>query len=165
MIAWESRSREEQSLLNPAFCAMLIWKAATGYKSEGNAMLSLEESFLVAPIVLHKQTRDSLPRQISTSVAVWVQENPLERGGIGIRSQRLVAYTKEALLFGGLHGFLSFEGGSVIATDTYSRALSRTLNAATEEVKDCAKRSLFVGRWFAQTGGPATVLALLGVRP
>ncbi len=76
MIAWESRSREEQSLLNPAFCAMLIWKAATGYKSEGGAMLSFEESYLVAPIVLHKQTRDSLPRIISTSLAVWAYEHP-----------------------------------------------------------------------------------------
>jgi hypothetical protein len=144
---------------------MLIWKAATGYKSEGDATLSFEESFLVAPIVLHRQTRDSLPRIISTSLTVWAHEHPLERGGIAIRSQRLVAYTKEALLFGGLLGFLSFEGGNVIASGTNSRLLNRTLNAATEEVRDCAKRAIFVGRWFAQTGDPATVLALLGVRP
>jgi hypothetical protein len=38
-------------------------------------------------------------------------------------------------------------------------------NQASDEVRECAKRAEFVGKWLAQTGSAPTVLALLGVRP
>ncbi len=46
MTDWENRSREERSLLNPAFCATLMWRAIRGYASSGGGSLSFEESFL-----------------------------------------------------------------------------------------------------------------------
>ena len=165
MTSWDTRSREEQSLLNPGFCSMLLWHAAVGYKKEGDANLSLEESFLIVAIVLHKATRDLLPSTVRTSLTVWTQEHPLERGGIGTRAQRLAPYTRESLLFGGLHGLLSFSNGSVVANDRFSLPINTTLKTATDEVKDTAKKALFLGRWFALSGGPSTVLALVGVRP
>lgn len=165
MIPWEARSPEERNLLNPSFCAMLIWQATHAYRQESNRLISVEESFLVLPIVLHQATRDALPRNIRTSLAVWIQENPLIRARFGGRAQILVPYVREALLFAGLRGLLKFSGSTIDANPNHEGIIAGVVNGSSEEVISCAKRSAFVGRWFARTGGPTTVLALLGVRP
>jgi len=165
MTNWESRSREERSLLNPAFCANLIWHAARGYTGDGAGMLSFEESFLVLPFVLHRETREGLPRSTRTSLAVWLDENPLARGRVASRACLLVPFSKEALTFGGLHGFIRIEKGRLHPVDTYKKVVNQILRQSSDEVRDCAKRAEFVGKWFSETGTAATVLALMGVRP
>ncbi len=165
MIRWAERSAEERSLLNPCFCGMLIWHAARGYRQESDQALSLEEAFLVLPIVLHRGTRDALPRDVRTSLAVWMQENPLARGRLAERARGLAPYTREALLFAGLRGVLHFSGGVIEADESLRVAVSAMLRDASEEVVACAKRATFLGRWFARAGGPSTVLALWGVKP
>ena len=165
MISWVERTQEERSLLNPGFCANLLWHAARGYANEDDAVMSFEELFLVFPFVLHRGTRDALPRSTRTSLAVWLQENPLVRGRVANRAQVLVPFTKEALMFAGMHGLIRFESGKVYAEPAQGTTINRVLRQSSDEVKLCAKRAEFVGKWFAQAGSPATVLALLGVRP
>lgn len=165
MIQWDARSQEERGLLNPSFCANLLWHAAGGYVDGRSDLMSFEEAFLVLPVVLHRSTRESLPRSTRTSLAVWLEENPLSRGRIANRAQVLVPFTKEALLFAGLHGFISCNAGKLQAVETWQTTVSRSLRQSSDEVRLCAKRAIFVGKWFAQTGSPTTVLALLGVRP
>jgi len=165
MTRWSDRSREERALLNPGFCANLLWHAARGYTSEGHGPLSFEESFLVLPFVLHRETREALPRTGRTSLAVWLSENPLARGKVASRARVLVPFTKEALTFGGVHGLIRLDGGKLLAAATWQRAVNLTLMDSSEEVKSCAKRAGFIGKWFAQAGNAATVLALIGVRP
>jgi hypothetical protein len=166
MIPWSQRTLEERRLLNPAFCAQLVWRAARGHINAGNTPLSLEEVFLVPPMVLHGEIRKSLPRDTRTSLAVWLETEPLARRWITAGARRLVPFTKEALLFGGVHGFIEFAGSQVRAVESqWAKAEARLTNAASDEVRDCAKRAEFVGKWFAQTGSAPTVLALLGVRP
>lgn len=165
MTAWADRSHEERALLNPGFCANLLWQAASGYPSDGDGALSFEESFLVLPFVLHRETRETLPRSSRTSLAVWLDENPLARGRVASRARLLVPFTKEALTFGGVHGLIRLDGGRLRAEATWQRAVNRTLTESSDEVKGCAKRAAFIGKWFAQAGSAATVLALIGVRP
>ena len=124
MIPWAARSAEERSLLNPCFCSMLIWHAARAYQSESDRSISLEEAFLVLPIVLHHGTRGRLPRGVRTSLAVWVQENPLIRGRFADRAKALVPYSREALLFAGIRGFLRFDGGRVLADDARAATIA-----------------------------------------
>lgn len=165
MTIWADRSREERSLLNPAFCANLMWHAARGYAGNGAGMLSFEESFLVLPIVLHRETREGLPRSTRTSLAVWLDEHPLARGRIASRASLLVPFSKEALTFGGLHGFIRLEEGRLHAEDSYKKVVNRVLRQSSDEVRDCAKRAELVGKWFSETGTATTVLALIGVCP
>ena len=165
MTAWADRSHEERTLLNPGFCANLLWHAAGAYARDGNGALSFEESFLVLPFVLHRETRETLPRSSRTSLTVWLDENPLARGRVVSRARLLVPFTKEALTFGGVHGLIRLDGGRLQAEAAWQRAVSRTLKESSDEVKGCAKRAAFIGKWFSQTGSAATVLALIGVRP
>jgi len=165
MTAWADRSPEERALLNPSFCANLLWHAARGYSGESDDAMSFEEAFLVLPFVLHRETREKLPRSTRTSLAVWLDENPLARGMVAIRARALVPFTKEALVFAGIHGFIRIDRGGLHADDLWKRAVNRAVKESSEEVRICAKRADFIGNWFAKTGGGVTVLALMGVRP
>jgi hypothetical protein len=165
MIAWEERSIEERSLLNPCFCANLLWHAAGGYSDESDGLISLAEAFVVLPIVLHRVTRLSLPRDTRTSLAVWLQNYPLARVRISSRAQSLVPFTKEALMFAGVHEFIAILPDGLKAGAGQKTAVNRTLRQSSDEVRECAKRARFVGRWFAKAGDSSTVLAMLGVQP
>jgi hypothetical protein len=166
MMPWSQRTLEERRLLNPAFCAQLIWRAARGHSSRNNALLALEEAFLVLPLVLHGEIRQSLPHNTRTSMPVWLESEPLRRRWIAAGARMLVSNTREALLFGGLRRFIEFDGSAIRAHDqTSPTGEARTLKLTTDEVRDCAKRAEFIGKWMSHTGSAPTVLALLGVRP
>lgn len=165
MTAWSRRSREERTLLNPAFCASLLWHATQGYAGTREGLLSFEEAFLVLPIALHKETREALPRDTRTSLAVWLEDNPLTRGRIASRARLLVPFTKEGITFGGLHGFIRLEDGRLRGDAAWKRPVSRTLRSSSDEVRMCSKRAEFAGKWFALAGSAPTVLAVMGMRP
>jgi ABC-three component (ABC-3C) system Middle Component 3 len=163
---WLQRSVEEQRLLNPAFCSVLLWHAAAGYRRESNDSTSMPfaETLLILPAVLHSETRNLLPRTIATSLSVWVGENTLSRAIIADRSRLLVPFTKEAILFGAVHSVLTFSGGGIVANPQVHQRISST-RFGSDEVAACMKGAGFVGRWFAKTGDAETVMALLGLQP
>jgi len=165
MTPWTTRTIEERSHLNPAFCSLLLWHAAEGHAEVAERSLSFEESFLVLPLVLQRDTRASLPRTRRTSLASWLDDNPLARGRLARSSRLLVAHTREALLFGSIHGLIRIVDGRVAANRLWRRQVRRIISGGSEEMRDCTKRSEFVGKWMASAGSASTVLALVGVRP
>ena len=165
MTPWTDRSIEERNLLNQGFCSMLLWHAAQGYASERTIPMAIEISFLVLPFVLHKETRERLPTNIRTSLPTWLAEHPIVRTRLGERAATLRAFTKESLIFGGSHGLLAIGQDGVCANLAMKRPVNAALKATSDEVRDCAKRAEFLGRWLEKAGGPETVMTLLGVRP
>jgi hypothetical protein len=165
MSLWTSRPSEERSLLNPSFCSCLLWQAAVGHKSISQDPLPFELSFLVLPIVLHRATRDALPAAVRTSLAVWINDNPLARSRVADRSRMLVKFTKEAMMFGGLHGLLQFQAGMITANPGWKKLIAADMKDSTDEVRSCMKRAEFVGKWLASSGSSSTAMAIFGVRP
>ncbi len=165
MTPWTSRAPEERALLNPSFFSLLFWHAASGHNAEGGAGLPFATSFLVLPLVLHRETRESLPKMVTTSLPVWLDENSLVRARLAERSRMLVPFTKEALIFGGVRGFLTISADAVSAEQSWKRKVTTELGRSSDEVRACAKKADFLGRWFARAGSPTTVMALMGVRP
>lgn len=161
MNAWHHRPAEERALLNPSFCSVLLWHAALGYELP----LPVELAFVILPIVLHRETRESLPGKLTTSLAVWLNDNPLRRSQIADRATTLVDFSREALMFGGQHGLLRFQGVVIVANAERKKVVTSTLKDSSQEVLACVRRSEFTGRWLAKAGSPNTVMALLGVRP
>lgn len=164
MTSWASRSTEERALLNPAFCSCLLWQAATGYRSIAIAPLPFDVAFLVLPIVLHRGTRELLPKRSTTSLAVWLNENPLSQSYIADRAQILVPFTKEAMMFGGIHGLFNITDGAITANSDWKKSLATNLRDSTDEVRLCERRAEFTGKWLAKAGSPSTVMAIVGVR-
>lgn len=165
MTEWARRSREERTLLNPGFCAQLVWHAARGHVAPAGTAMPFEEAFLVLPMVLERKTREALPRDTRTSLAVWLEVEPLVRGRIAARARLLAGFTRESLLFGGLHGFIRIEEGRIFSGEGWSKAVRKSLRTSSDEARECAKKAEFVGRWFAHAGAATTVFALIGVRP
>lgn len=159
------RSPEERALLNPSFCAVLLWHAAGAHSSSSGETLRFETAFLVPPLVLHRETREALPNAVTTPLAAWLEGHPLARSRVPELARTLVPFTKEALTFGGAHGFLDLRAGRVATTPGWKNKVAAILRASGAEVRECARRSEFVGRWFARTGDASTVMALMGVRP
>lgn len=144
---------------------MILWHAAQGYALERDLAMAIELSFVVLPFVLHKETRESLPSKITTSLPTWLAQYPIVRTRLGERAASLRSFTKESLILGGCHGVLGLKPDGVRALPEVRKRVNATLKLTSDEVRDCAKRAEFLGRWLERAGGPETVMTLLGVRP
>lgn len=165
MTRWSEGSLEERVLLNPAFCAHLLWHFAAAGSEDGRRQLTFAESFLVLPMVLHRSTRESLPRTTRTSLSVWLDENSSWQTSVAARVKTLMPFTKDALLFGGMRQFIRLENDTVSADLSWRKRVNAALRVSTDEAQACAKKANFVGAWFSEAGSAMTVLALIGVRP
>jgi len=170
MSAWLDRTIEERNLLNPAFCAVVLWHLAKGYQTEianmgeGEAGLPIELAFVGASFVLRGQTRRQLPRDTRTSLATWIQDHPLERSAVAKGVIVLRPYVREAVIFGFHQGAIALAGTSLKASASEARRITAYLKQASDEVRDCAHRAQLVGRWLYKGGTPSTVMTLVGVQ-
>jgi len=164
VIAWAERSADTRALLNPPYCALLLWRGARGYARESSPF-PIETAFLVLPLVLSNYARGLLPRTVATSLPAWLDSNPLARSYVADRAHTLLRFTKEALLFAGAYGLITFEHTSLEPNPAWRQRIDSLLPTTTHEVQESARRAEFVGRWFARTGDAATLLALFGLRP
>src|SRR6266446_4843303 len=136
MSRWSERPIEEQRLLNPSFCSLLLWHSAHSHAeaTRGRVEIALEESFLVLPMVLHRETRESLPARTTTSLAVWLGRHPLAPSTITDRARSLIPFTKEALRFAGVYGLLRFNQTLLQANPDWRGRMAVALEDASDEV-------------------------------
>lgn len=168
MNAWQERTHEERNLLNPAFCSMLLWHAAKGASENSNSTrtsLSFNEAFLILPLVLHQNTRESLPVRVNSSFPVWISANPLIVASLPERAKSLVPYTREAITFGTSGGIFGIVSQEIAIMSEHASRVRATMRQTSAEVQQCMKKSEFLGKWFAHTGSSETIFTLLGVCP
>ena len=165
MKVWNERPKEEANLLNPAFCCGVLTASVFGYSSIEPKGTPYPLAFMVLPIVLHKQTREALPKSTRTSVAAWLEEHPSAKIQYHERVASLVPFVREALLFGLIYKWFAIKEGRIIETIQTKANVTRALNMTKGETKDCINRGKFVGRWFASAGSVETMMTLWGVRP
>jgi hypothetical protein len=162
--SWSDRPVEQARLLNPAFLAALIWSCAEGYGSVNVQGLPYPLSFIAMPMVLHKSTREILPRSTRTSLAAWLAENPQVHVCFAERAAAIVPLIKEGVLFGANGRMLNISSSRIVAAPR-PRSMARFLRESSVEVQDCMTKAKFVGKWFASSGDYTTVMTLLGVMP
>lgn len=165
MTAWVDRSIEEKALLNPAFCAWLIWNFAIAGEMRGQRLLTLAEAYLVIPIVLSKGSRESLPRSTRTSLAAWLDNNPVFQTTVAARTRAMASYTKEALIFGGVQNIFHVSIESITPNIVEVRRRNTVLRQLSPDTVVCLQKASFLGSWFVETGSANTVMALIGVQP
>jgi len=163
-IPWAERPPEQARLLNPAFIGATVWSCARGYASAHNQGLPYPLAYVAVPIVLHKTTREALPRSTRTSIASWLSDNTRAQVGFADRARALVPLVKEAILFASNGAMLSLTDARLVAADR-PRSMARFEREASDEVKSCIKKAEFVGKWFVGSGDYATVMALWGIAP
>jgi hypothetical protein len=148
-------------MLNPALIAALTASAIERYRNASGRPMPWAFPFLIAPLVLHRDTRDALPQRVTTHWARWVSNHPVLHAGFAPRALSLVEPVRDGLRFGLNTGALRLADGGAL-----TGGLAR--NAHVEEVGDIAaitRKAGFVGRWLTRLDQPATAFALLGVAP
>jgi hypothetical protein len=142
--SWGERSVEEANLLNPAFLAVVCYQCIKGYNeiTEKNAPYVLP--FLIASLILHKRTRESLPRSISSHFSSWVTQSNGFQAKIGYadRTRSVAPCVKEALYFGLANQIFTISDGS-FETDKKINIPSSPNKEISPEVVDCFKKGYY----------------------
>lgn len=162
---WTERPTEVANLLNPAFTGAALRLAVAGYFGEAKAGMPFELAFLVLPFALHGATRSRLPRAVSTLLHTWLQENRDVVVQFPERTQSLVPFTREAIVFNCQRDVLALDDEGAIHPGEAKLKKVASYKTISNEIKEVLSRAEFVGRWFALSGSPVTILTLLGVRP
>lgn len=161
MSPWETRPIEIAHLLNPAFCGEVLRRCIRSYNSAGPRQFPFPLVFLVLPIVLHSNTRESIPANTREHLHVWLQGHQNVRIGFAERARDMVPITKEAIAF-----LLQVRAVAVndLAGLRLTRYVARNITV-NEEIADCYRKAEILGRWFARAGTPAIIYTMWGVRP
>lgn len=150
-------------MLNPALLATLTSNAALQYRDNSEHAMPWVYAYIVAPLVLHRGTRESLPKSVRANLNTWVAEHPVEHAGFAPRAVSLRDYVQEGLRFGLRTSLLSVdEAGGLTASLASGRG--HTL-AKESEVQQIVARAGFVGKWLTKIEQPATAFVVLGVAP
>lgn len=151
-------SREEFNLFNPAFVAVCLSEAARGHVEGGDEFGSIPILYSATVTGLFSHLRANLPSSTRTHLSKWIVEHPEFRPEF----QRLAQATRpaviDALRFALTHGLLEAETANLVPQGR-RRRLPIHLSEETLEILD---KTRWLGRWFAKSGSPATVLSLLG---
>lgn len=163
MLPWEKRPVEVANLFNPAFCSLLLREAIIDYQKEKNQGMPYALAFLILPVILHKPTREALPRSIVTKLFVWLQNHPEVRVEFAEHTRKLLPYTKEALIFGMREWIIDVnDEGNLIP---YERKLGIALWEQGSEPYVCIQKAQLLGRLLALSGEVQTIFTIWGIQP
>lgn len=163
MTAWSERSRTTAAMLNPALLAVILGNAAQEYRANSDHAMPWPLAFIVAPLVLHRGTRDALPKTTRANLGAWVADHPVEHAGFATRAQSLRDSVIEGVRFGLSNGVLDVDReGRLIGT--LGKGRGHALERGTEAQQIIVKAG-FVGKWLTKIDQPATAFVILGVAP
>lgn len=154
------QDRVAATMLNPALVSAILANAAGGYSRDTKEEMPWPLSFIIAPLVLHRSTRENLPRTIRTHLTTWVSDHPTLRAGFPLRAYSLVEPVRAGLRYDLRYGILRPTAGKLQGSIRAPRAFT-----PSGELDEMLKKSLFVGRWLSRSEATATVFAVLGVKP
>jgi hypothetical protein len=159
--SWETRPTEIANLLNPAFCGELLRRSIRAHNTSIPRLIPYPLLFLVLPVVLHRETRESISATTREQMHVWLQSHQNTRIGFANRAKNLVPITREAISF-------LLQIGAIAVDDRAGVRLTRYVARnvpVSAEITDCQKKAEILGRWFARAGAPAAIYTMWGVKP
>jgi len=159
---WGSRTREVAHLLNPAFCARLLYGTISTYNIETQHGFPFPLIYLILPLLLHKHTREKISSR--TQLLVWIQRNEKLLVTFAERAKQLVPITNEALEWLMQCEIIIIGTAAELEVVHAKQSLSKTA-FADDEMKSCINKSEHVAKWFAKAGKVETIFYGLGVRP
>lgn len=163
MIKWNKRTPEIANLLNPAFCAVILYATVSEYQKKTKDGLPFPLLYLILPIILHQNTRSRVNSK--TNMVVWLQRNPDTLVGFPERARSLVEFTNEAIEFLLLQQIVIIDGGKLSIAKTMSKVKTDRYAATDSEIADCIQKATYIGRWFSNMRSEENIYVAWGVRP
>lgn len=165
MRPWNERSTEIAHLINPPFCCILIVASILEYKKINSDGMDFPLIFIILPIVFSKKIRKSLPKNKSTPLTGWIEENSDIAITFYKRTISMKRFTQEALLFGLSNKWFILDESGKLQPQISKYKLDKSSGIFGSETKEIIKKSGFLGRWFASAGTSETVMALWRIKP
>jgi hypothetical protein len=158
---WTERVPEIANLLNPAFCASIIYSVIFEYQKTKGHPMPFVLSYLILPIILHKKTRERIDSK--TNMTMWIQKYPDVLIEFPQRTRSLVFFTNESV------EYLLQE--KIICLNNLGLNIIKTLSksymgrSTDKEILECHNKSEHLGRWFARMNTEENIYAAWGVKP
>jgi ABC-three component (ABC-3C) system Middle Component 3 len=163
--SWLDRPSDYRCLHNPAFCGILLARAAREYEDVAGHGMPLPLAFLILPLSTPTLFRASLPNNAAASIAAWVAEHPYVRVGLADSVRNSVALTREALVFCLQRRALAVNSAQLVSAVPRRIGSTAELERASSMTQEMIGKARFLGRWFARSGGTATIYFMLGLKP
>lgn len=162
-ISWTERNTLVANLFNPAFCGEIIRVCAKEYNKHTNSKFPYAYAFIILPIVLHKATRERMPRSVRTYFFVWVEKNDDLFFDFSKRTRSMVKYTKEALSFLLAHNKIEFnDNAEIIASDERVKKINKD---DYQEYNEILKKAEMLGKWLSSTSDVKSIYSFLRITP
>lgn len=162
-IAWSDRNTIVANLFNPAFCGEVIRVVAKEYNKNANSKFPFAFTFLVLPILLHKETRERMPRSVRTYFFVWVEENDDLFFDFAKRTSNMVKFTKEAITFLMAYQKISLtEQGEIITNPINSKVPT---SPDYLEYNEIIKKAGMLGKWLSSTTDAKSIYSFFRITP
>lgn len=162
-LAWSNRNTIVANLFNPAFCGEIIRVVAKEYNKNTNTKFPFEFTFLILPILLHKETRERMPRSVRTYLFVWVEQNDDLFFDFAKRTKGMVKFTKEAISFLLLYEKIQLtDHGGIIPNE------DRTLKINGDEYheyNEILKKAEMLGKWLSTTADVKSIYSFFRITP
>ncbi len=163
MEQWSKRSIEVASLLNPAFCASLVYLAIKEYSKKVSSGMPFSLMYLILPILLHKTTREDINSK--TNMVKWLQNRPELLIGFSKRVNSLIDCTNETIEFLLSHEVAKIVDAKFQIINNLSPNLMRVNAEKNKEMKDCYLKAEHLGRWFTNMKSQENIYIAWGIRP
>lgn len=161
--AWEERNTIVANLFNPAFCGEVIRVVIDKYNKHTNKMFPFAFSFIILPILLHKKTREKMPKTVRTYIFVWVEENDNLFFDFSTRVKSMVKYTKEALSFLLAYKKIAITNqGEINAINERGKTIDKE---DYEEYNEIMKKAEMLGKWLASTSDVKSIYSFFRIIP
>jgi hypothetical protein len=164
MKPWHLRSPEIANLLNPAFCGHVIYTAVNAYSEEANRPMPYPLVYILLPLALYRQARESIKPRSRLGFQVWLNENQHVKVGFAARARQLAPFAREAVTFLLQSGSLKLNADAGLAVSSPLLRTRRRFPIHSDDV-DCLKKAAVLAKWIASAGPVATIYVTLGVRP
>jgi hypothetical protein len=157
---WEERPLTVANLLNPAFCGEVIRRCITEYQKINSVGLPFQLAFLVLPIILNKQIRESLPKTSGKNFVAWIEENQIIKKDLPNIIKNIVPYSQESIMFLMMYEIIKINENGNFEVMTKSKPINEE-----NEVTDCYKKSELLGKLFAKAETSQFIFINLGIKP
>src|SRR6266851_4029999 len=154
---WKDRPADYRTLHNPAFCGILLARAAKDYEETAGHGMPFPLAFLVLPLSTPTAFRTLLPNNAAASIATWIAEHPHLRVGLAESVRNSVPLTREALLFCIQRRALTINEASHVSAVPRRISSTTELERASSTTEEMIGKARFLGRWFARSGAASTI--------
>lgn len=162
MKRWDKRPFEIRNLFNPAFCGLVLFRAAEGYEERDIRGMPFSLSLLILPLCLHKGTREVIADSPRSYLLRTTEKNQQIVVGFADRVTQMLPYTFEGF------GLLMEKGCITVSDDgriqTVANKVRKTVKGTGETVA-CQRVACIVGKEFARIADRVTIYTTLGIRP